>query len=70
MKVPRCHSYAADLIARKLLEAYRVDTCAPALVIEDTPVRQAAPLGTTIQASNLNEWINELTVKVEQQVVR
>ena len=70
MKVPRCHSYAVDLIARKLLEAYRVDTCAPALVMEDTPVRQAAPLGTTIQAASLNEWINELANKVDEQCAR
>ena len=67
MKVPRCHPYAVDLIARKLLEAYRADTCAPALVIEDSPVREATPLGTTIQAASLNEWINDLSVKVKQQ---
>jgi len=67
LKVPRCHSHAASLVAKGLLERHRLDAFAPTLV-ETAPHRST--LGQKIQPSSLNEWIATLTRNIDEQMSR
>ena len=68
MKVPRCHSYAPETLAKGLFERHRVDAFAPTLVSSSTEVR--SQIGAKVQPSSLNEWIADLALSIEAQKSR
>jgi hypothetical protein len=68
MKVPRCHSYAPQTLAKGLFERHRVDAFAPTLVSISTEIRPQ--IGAKVQPSNLNEWIADLALSIEAQKTR
>ena len=68
MKVPRCHSYAAQTVAKGLFESHRSDCFTPTLVEQTESGSSTVRLGASIQPSNLSEWIASLSLSIEAQI--